>query len=882
MPTWCTALLTRVVTRPLTLDSIIGDLEHEANRIAATRGHRRGALWLRREALTIAARYAWARLTRSLSRHPGSPTHHLPPDRYAFMRNLVQDVVYGVRALRATPGTSAAVLFILTLGIGSLVATFSLVEAALLNPLPYPGHNRLVWAATTFDGRANPAGSAQDFADYRDRSTTFEDLGAITPFYLRVTVVAGQEPARARAAYATWNLFRVLGVNPSLGRWFVEEESQRGAAVAMVSHQFWRDQLGAATDAIGNPIRIDGAAHTLVGVMPPEFHFLLDVDVWRPMQLGDAMAGARRFHNWLMIGRLADDVSLRQAQSDMDTISAALQREYPESNEAKALALTPLAEALAGSVAAQLMLMLSAAGLVLAVAGSNVASLLLARGSTRQGELAVRAALGATRARIIRQLVVESLVLGVLAGIGGLVVTTWVRGLMLRVIPLSVLGIDDLRTSTAAMVFGIGATLAVSLLFGTLPALRVIPDRPPEALRGTRTSLGAGSALRSGLVVGQVAVAVILLVGSSLLVRSFISLSRQNPGFATERVLSAEISLAGSQQRSAEQRRAFFDALGERLESLPGVEAVTMANQLPIRNPGNNIGIWDADDPTGAGPRPLAYQRTVRAGYFDALRIPVIAGRAFRPGASADDTLEIVLSQLLARTLFGEDGAVGRRVVPDWGEGAAGLVVGVVEDVRISGLAEGAAPTFYANYASRPAATMNIAVRTRGEPDAIVPELRAVLRAMDPTVPLGDVRTMEDLIADSIGQPRLMSIAVGLFAATALCLSLVGLYGVLAHAVALRQREFGLRIALGATGHDILGIVVRGGMLRIVLGLAIGVPAAIASSRLLEGLLFGVAPLDPISFAAVTVLLVSVGLVACLVPAWRALRLDPVAALRAD
>jgi len=575
-------------------------------------------------------------------------------------------------------------------------------------------------------------------------------------------------------------------------------------------------------------------------------------------------------------------VSLQQAQSDVDVISRDLQLEYPDSNDTKALALSPLAEALADTVGPQLLLMMATAGLVLAVAGSNVASLLLARGSTRQAELAIRAALGSSRGRIIRQLTIESLVLGLVAGVGGIVVAGWLSGLMLRVIPLSVLGIEDLDMSVTAVLFGIVVTLVISLLFGTAPALRVIPDRPSEALRSGRGTVGAGNRLRSGLVVAQVAVAVVLLVGSALLVRSFISLSGQQPGFSPQQLLSAEINLSGSQQESPDERRAFFDELATRLEALPGVEAVALATKLPIRNPGNNIGIWDADAPPDTVQKPLAYQRIVRAGYFAAMQIPLVAGRTFDAGAGLDGEFELVISRDLAETLFPGEDAIGRRLIPDWGGDLVGLVVGVVEDVRVGALADADAPTFYANYVRSPERTMNIAIRTRGVPSAVVPELRAVLHDLDPTVPLGDIRAMEDLIADSIGQPRLMSIAMGLFSATALVLSLVGLYGILAQAVTQRRREFGLRVALGAERSNIVAIVLRSGMLRVGMGLAVGIPAALASTRLLERFLFDVAPVDPIAFASVTVLLGAVGLVACLAPAWRALRVDPVISLRAE
>jgi len=560
------------------------------------------------------------------------------------MNTLLQDVIYGIRSLRSTPGTTAALLFILVLGIGALVATFSLVEAALLSPLPYPDQERLVWAATTFEGYPNPAGSAPDWADYRERSSSFSEFGAITPFFLPVTVVTEREPSRVKHAYATWNLFRTLGVEPALGRWFTEAEGELGVAVAMVSYDFWQEQLGSEAAVIGEPIRVDGEAHTLVGVMPPDFHFLLDADVWRPMQLGGPFAGARRFHNWLMVGRLRDGVSLQQAQADVDVISHDLQLEYPDSNETKALALTPLAEAIAGTVGPQLLLMMATAGLVLAVAGSNVASLLLARGSTRQAELAIRAALGASRGRIIRQLTIESLVLGLVAGVGGIVAASWLSGLMLRVI-------ENLDMSPSAVLFGIAVTVVISLLFGTAPALRIIPDRPSETLRGGRGNVGAGNKLRSGLVVAQVAVAVVLLVGSALLVRSFISLSGQQPGFSPQQLLSAEINLSGSQQESLDERRIFFDQLVTRLEALPGVEAVALANQLPIRNPGNNISIWNADAPPDSVQKPLAYQRIVRHGYFEAMQIPLVSGRTFEPGSGPDDDPGARSSREAARTM---------------------------------------------------------------------------------------------------------------------------------------------------------------------------------------------------------------------------------------
>ncbi|NKB87082.1 MAG: FtsX-like permease family protein [Acidobacteria bacterium] len=796
------------------------------------------------------------------------------------MSTLFQDVWYGLRSLRSTPGVTAALLLVLILGIGSLVATFSLVEAALLNGLPYPDADRLVVAATTFDGRSNPVGSAPDWDDYRTRNSSFSGFGALMPFYVPVPVVTEREPIRANHIYVSWNLFATLDVAPQIGRNFNEQDAQLGATVAIVSHDFWQTQMGENRGAVGSAIRIDGSDHTVVGVMPAGFHFMLDIEVWRPMQIGGPFAGARRFHNWLMVGRLSDGVSMQQAQSDADAISLALQTEYPDTNETKALALTPLSEWMASSVRTRLLLMLATAALVLAVAGSNVASLLLARGSTRQAELAVRAALGASRARIVRQLTIESLVLGAIAGTGGLALAAVLRGALLQVVPLSLFGVQEIGTSAAAIAFGLGVTVMVSLGFGVAPVLRIIPTQPSESLRGGRTTIGQGNRLRSFLVVAQVATAVVLLIGSALLLRSFAALSGRDLGFDSEQLLSAGINLRGSLQESADERRVFFDQLTTRIEALPQVDAATAASRLPIRNPGNNIGAWDADAPAEPGQRPIAYQRTVQPGYFETMRIPLLEGRGLDPNGG--DSLEFVISRSLAATLFPEGSAVGRRLAVDWGEDAAGPIVGVVEDVRVSGVGEGAAPTFYAPYAYRGGSGMNLAIRTRAGQAGVVAEVRDVVRQLDPTVPLSDVRWMDDLVADSIGQPRLLSMAMVLFAATALVLSLIGLYGLLAQTVAQRRREFGLRVAVGASSRDVLGIVVRSGMIRVGVGLVVGVGIATLASRTLETVLFEVPPSDPLAYAAVAALLGAVGLAACLVPAWRAVRTDPVVALRAE
>lgn len=848
----------------------------------------RARFWHRLATLEVAFRYLRARLAGrgfdSPSRHQRRP--HSPPHGESFMQSVLQDVVYGLRTLRGHPGTSVVVVLMLAVGIGANIAAFTLVEAALLRPLPYPEPGRLVLGQTTFDGNVNPSGSAHDWDDYRTRNDSFSGLAAVSNFAPAVTVVAGAEAERVTEAHVSHDLFPTLGVDPVRGRVFTAEESvEGGPQVVMVSHEFWQSRLGGSPDAVGEAIRVDGRAHTVVGVMPRGFHFLWDAHLWRPLRLGSGFAAARRFHNWLMVGRLRPEVQLERAQADVDAISRQLQEEYPDSNEGKALRLLPLDAAMRGAVARPLLLLMATAVLVLLVACANVASLLLARGAARETELAVRAALGADRGRIARQLLTESVVLGLLAGSVGVALAVWLRGALLRVVPLGVLGIERLESGSGVLLFAVGASLIASVIFGMAPALRVAPRQPSAWLAGSRTSTGGGHRLRSALVIGQVAIAVVLLVGAGLLLRSFARLSSQDPGFETARLLTAEIDISVGGYDTAQARLGFFRSLAERLQALPEVEGVALVSRLPIRDPGNNVSIRDADAADDVG-GPLAYQRTVLPGYFSVMGMPLLAGRDLEPADAEPGTVSLVVSRSLTRSLFeGSDApreALGRRVLLDWGEPVPAIIVGVVEDVRLSGLAGGGGPAFYSHFGSRASSTMRLAVRTRGEPESIVGPLRDVLRQLDPAIPLAGVSTMTGVISDSVAGQRLISVSLALFSGLALFLAVIGLYGVLAQTVVERRREIGLRVALGAGSADVVGMVVRRGMLLVGIGLAIGLPAALAGGRALQSLLFQLGSGDPVTLFAVPVLLALVGLTACLVPALRAVRVDPVISLRVD
>jgi predicted permease len=800
---------------------------------------------------------------------------------FRVMRATVwQDVRHAVRELRRSPAFTALVILILSVN----VAMFSTVNTVLMRSLPFAEPHRLVFGTRTTGDRTGGFVSAHDYSDYRDRATAFESLSALLLGPRSFTVVGGQEPERVSGTWISVDLFHTLGVEPQIGRHFtVEERELPAGGVVLISHSYWQRHFAGARDAVGRTLIVDGDPHTVVGVMPAGFHFLYEVDLWRPLKLGGPFADARRFTNWWVVGRLGPDVLIEQAQSQVDVISAQLAAEYPDTNRDRGLRLQGLHEALVEDYRASLYMLLAAVGLVLLIACGNVAGLLLARGSMRGTELSVRAALGASRARLVRQLLTENLVTGVAGGVLGTALAVWLGPLMLRLIPVDGSGVSEIGVSVPMLLFALTLSLATGLLFGIIPATRGARFDLVEGLKaGVRTTDSGGTRFRGALVTAQVALSVVLLIGSGLLIRSFTSLRSVDPGFSTENLLTAEIRLSGGEY-DLQQRVLFYSELLESIRAIPGVMDATMANMLPIRDLGNDTHVWPVDNPPpSVADARTAYQRTVYPGYFEAMGTPLLLGRVLEPSDRADVPLVLMINETMAQQFFPGQNPIGRQVVFDAGESVTGEVVGVVADVRVSRLSQSPYQAFYRSYLQWPHATMRLAIRVDGEPTSVAPQVRQAVWNLDSDIPVTELATMEQLIAGSMSDRRVIALSLTLFASVALFLAAIGLYSVLAYYVSRRVHEIGVRVALGAGAAQLVRLVLRRGITLVATGIAVGLAGAFALTRLIQQMLFGVEPTDATTFVGVIVLFAMIALIACLIPAWRAVRVDPVAALQAE
>lgn len=801
------------------------------------------------------------------------------------MFGVAHSLRYALRTLRRAPGFTAVVILILAVGIGANVAMFSVVHAVFLKALPFQDPSRLVLARPTFGGQVSQNVSSEDYYDFRDQVRAFESLAAILSHPVAVTVTGGQEPERVPVTLASIDLFPTLGVSPRLGRQFSRDEAVLSAPdVILISHGYWQRRFGGSPDVLGRTLVINGAPCAVVGVMPAGFHLLYEVDIWMPMRAGGSYTGVRRFHNWTVVGRLRPGVTLQQAQGAVDVVAAQLANDYPESNANKGLRIFGLQDALTGSYDEMLFMLMGAIALVLLIACGNVAGLLLARGVSRSAELSVRVALGASPRRIAGQLLIESSVMALGAGILGAALAVGLLRLLLGILPLDRLGVQSVGVSAPMLLFAAVLTLATAVVFGTIPAVTGARADPAERLKsGARSTGGTGVArFRSGFVILQVALSVVLLIGAGLLLRSFVKLRGLDPGFRTERLLTARIGLGTSASADAGSRARFFEGLLEDIRAIPGVQAAGATSRLPIKDGYSNVRAWDpANPPADPSTLRLAERRAATPGYFEAMGIPILAGRDVE---YKDADPVIVINQAMSRGLFEGQNPVGRQVAVDIGEEepAIARVIGVVGDVRMTSLASEPGWQMYLAHHQFAAGTMSVAVRAHGDPAALTNAVRAVLRARDPDIPLADVATMEAVIAGSIADARVVMMVLAVFAAVAVLLAAIGLYSVLAYYVACRAHEIGIRLALGATPGNVLRLVLGKGLVLVTAGLAVGLTGAVGLTRFVQGQLYGVQPVDTTTFAGVGLLFGAIGAVACLIPGWRAARVDPMRTLQAE
>jgi predicted permease len=801
------------------------------------------------------------------------------------MRLFPSGLRQALRSLRRAPAFTLAAVATLALGIGANTAIFSAVNGVLLNPLAYPEPERLVvvWGRHTSIGRETA--SLPDFLDWRAQASSFEGLAAMTN--TRFNLTGSGEPEVVNGGLATANLLGVFGMVPSIGRSFRAEEERGGAPrVAMLGEGYWRRRFGGEPDVVGGRILLSGVPHTVVGIVPAQLRLEQPVDVWTVL-VTDTTRG-RRSDFLTVFGRLRDGVTQDRAQQEMSTIMRRLEAQYPESNTGWGAEVVALREQMIGEIRPALLVFMGAVGLVLLVGCANVANLMLARAAGRAREVTIRTALGASRLRLAGELLLESTLLALIGGGVGLLLALWGVEALRSLGPDTIPRIEEVGLDLRVLGFALALSLVTGVLFGLAPIWRLAGHDLREGIAGGRGVAG-GTGIhraRSALVLGEVALAFVLLAGAGLLLRSFERLQQVDPGFAADRVLTARVTLPRLVYSEQERWRSFGRDLLTRTTSEPGVRSAALVSDAPL---GDSPPYWSFEiqgaEARQSGVVQDAAVITASASYFETLRIPVVRGRFFdatdRPGGQD----VVLVNQAAAERFWKGRDPVGARITfddPSDPEARWGTVVGVVGDVRHERLSDDAYPQVYIPFEQAPARSMVLVVRASGEPLGLVPGVRRILSELDPELPIADVSTLEDRKAVTLARPRVNAAVLGGFALAALVLAAVGIYGVVAYGVVQRTRELGIRMALGAGGSTLLRMVIRQGMTPVLGGMLLGLLGALAGGRLLRGLLFGVHSGDPATLVLVTGFLVAVALAAMYLPARRAARSDPMVALRTE
>ena len=810
------------------------------------------------------------------------------------MEKLRQDVHYAVRRLIKAPGFTLICVLTLGLGIGANAAIFSVVHGVLLTPLPYPESDRLVGMYHVEDGRRTSM-SGPNFIDVRDSARTLENAAAVARSQV---ILTGQgDPLRLEASRVSASLFNVLRVRPELGRTFNADENTPGKTnVIVLSHALWQQRFGSDPSAVGRTIQIDGTPTEVIGVMPAGFSYPDGRDAWLPIEYGIDFVSRQRGAWYLrVVARLRPGVTPEQAAAEVQTIGRNLARRYPDADGTIGMTTYPLLEAMVGDIRPSMLVLLGAVGFVLLIACANVANLLLARAASREPEMAVRSALGAGRWRLLRQLLTESIMLSI-AGAGvGLLLAGWGVAFLIDLKPQGIPRLDDVHVDGAVMLFTAGIAVLTGLLFGAVPALHATRDGVAGSLKEAgRGALGtrAGARARSVLVVAELALALMLLVGAGLLMRSFMRLQAVDPGFRPDRTLTFELTFPDGRYSNDNETRivSFFDELVPRLNALPGVRSTGAAMELPMSGSDFNISFQvEGRPPVPPANQPSMEIRVATPGYFSTLGIPLKRGRLFTEDDRVGSTPVVLLTDSAARQFFPHEDPIGKRIKLGWGKRlhgqhlvAGGEVVGIVGDVKEAGLAAPNAPQLYLPFRQWPVQSMSVVMRTATAPASLADAAADQVHAVDPALPVSNVRPLSELVSGSISQPRFYMTLLGVFAAVALVLAAIGIFGVLSYAVAQRTREIGIRMALGAQERSVVTMVVRQAMYLVVAGVAIGTVAALLVSRTLTTMLFAVTATDPATFAGVAALLTAVALFASYLPARRATRVDPIVALRAE
>src|SRR5262245_23922672 len=807
------------------------------------------------------------------------------------MQTLWQDLRYGARILLKKPGFTLTAVLTLALGIGANTAIFSVVNEVLLRPLPYPEPAALVRIYEKETDSALPSERLEvapaNFLDWRRQSRTLVEIAA---WGQEEQALASQDHADSVvAAFVSFNFFSVLGVNPLRGRVFTSEEDKPDRdTVALLSYGLWQRRFGGDPNLVGQRVNLDGSQYTVVGIMPPGFQYPRGAEIWTPLALNANQTQMREAHFLQVIARRRPDASLAQVRAEMETIASSLAQQYPSTNKNWTVNVVPLPEDEVGRARTTMLLLMGAVGLVLLIACANVSSLLIARGATRRTEITIRSALGASRWRIVRQLLSESVLLASLGGGLGLLLALWGTDALLAFSPSEIPRMRTVRVDFYALGFTLAVTLLAGLIFGMLPALQAAQINLHESLKeGGRSASGSPTQKRifGALVVSEIALALIVLVGAGLLLNSFLRLSRVEIGIQTSNLLTVEVNLPSARYSDSEdykaQRLNFYGQVIERIRALPGVTSVGAIDSLPLGGRQRGWTFRKEGQTLAPSERPVAGFQIATTDYFRPMGMQIRRGRAFTESDRNGSPQVAIVNESFARQFYPNEDPLGQRIIirdrPEANE-----IVGVVNDIRHFGPDKAPGPEMYVPYNQLVAGAVPLVVRTKSEPEALIGAVQKEIRAVDREVAVGKVRTMTQMMSATLAERRFALLLLGGFASMALLLAAIGIYGVMAYAVTQRTREIGIRMALGAQAADALRLIIKQGLSLALIGVVIGLVGAFALTRLMKDLLFGVSATDPLTFIVIALLLTFIMLLACSIPARRAMKVDPMVVLHCE
>ena len=810
-----------------------------------------------------------------------------------MLADLGQDIRYGLRILGKNPGFTAIAVIALALGIGANSAIFSVVNAILLKPLPYKNPDQLVmiWENATHLGFPKDTPPPANFLDWRQQSTVFESMAAFAERSFNLTGVG--EPERLDGRRVSANLFDLLGVRPIVGRTFVAEEDKAGTKVALLNESLWKRRFGSDPSVIGRALNLNGEVYTVLGVLPHTVRLPAAGNwrdqVWVPLAFSAEEAANRGSHYLEVIARMNPGVTLPKAQVEMDTIAARLAQQYPDYNARRGAVVGPLHEEIVGNMKSALLILLGAVAFVLLIACANVANLLLARAAVRQKEIALRLALGADRARLTKQLLVESVLLSLVGGVVGLGLAYYGLDVLTRFIPPEIAHADTITIDAKVLLFTLAVAVVTGLIFGLAPATQASHFNLNETLKegGRDSSAGVGGKrLRNSLVIVEVATSFILLIGAGLLINSFLHLRNLDPGFRPDHLLALNVDLSEVKYPDTQRRTAFFDEVTRRVQTLPGVQSAAVAGNLPFTYNGDSMSIaveGIPDPPIDQWPDVIF--RTIGPGYFATMGIPLVRGRDFTDQDTPDTMPVVVISEKTAKYYWPNEDPIGKHLKPDvtTSDTPWRTVIGVVKDVRQNDfIAEPKMQMYFSFRQTKNLVANALVVRTSVDPLSLATSVRNTVWAVDKDQPVANVDSMEHIVAGAVARQRFSTLLLALFAGVALVLAAVGIYGVMSYSVAQQTREIGVRIALGARRSDVLKMTVKQGLKLVGVGLTCGLVVALVLTRVMASLLFGISATDPTTFLSIALIQLLVALLASYIPALRATRVDPVIALRAQ